>query len=1054
MAKKYIPIIAGIIAVVAIIVIAIVGSNPSIGNTDVYVDTITVTTEHNGIIKDGNEEIKYFFITGDNTSIVEGKTTFQLNYTVSPANATYKTVSFTSSDTDIATVDENGLVTFNRNESVYVTLTAKDERAVKVRVQLVWPAEVDTGVSVELDENNNITFENVSGTQYFSFENNTLSIYSGMNYAIDTAAVVTLSNDAEAQFENGTLATQGVETFTITFVFGEGDNAQTKTINVEVVEYIQNFQMGTSYSSYLNTIENLDNKEILLNFKNTQALPYEVGADNNFHFDLSIQNANMEVVSYKDAHLVYTVYEVVNGENTLVEDNSTVFTVNEDGTLRFKSQTVGKSYQVSVVPKYNFLNRQTITFNFKVVEGVNVYTHEELKTHFADLNINNIILHSTIVAEVEENQLDPDGRLINFDALTANNGVTGDIYTRLYTEETLVSHADDLSITISGNYFSIDASDIPYLTVLGNGSGYSNYDPLKWTENSGYPCASIQTSIFKIQETSADPYSTGIEKTNIVNANFNNIRIEGNTSTGILYGNLEVDPDTQQPIVPDDTAKIIADQGSTSAGIMGRGGVMINTNNAIVLKTNIALYQTGMCGGMNAEYTILNDTWATGVLGWKSSYATFENFEVRRAGGAALCFTDATLSNKYSPEWMDLTLTLGKNVIIDNYVSGTEGYFIVNGLSSVVPALKAELNPKLQLLGKTILKDKTVEGTVESQFNFAIQLGTEGDKYTTSTDYVIKNISQEEGWRVYIPGAWLVRQGNFLVNENDPTEKYEVGTNSSYTIPNRSSDTQITIKMYLEDNEQGEPEYTVFERKSGYFNNPVVTAFDGVGLAGLSKISNVDDALLLGGVVGGYIQDVKFVNYITGVETPTDPTIVATLLHGEETLINTAKTHYSLDLDLTSTLTLIKNKITALGTNLESGLQAFEGLSASDPEGLKGISQILYMCTYDILENIKTNISAYKALLENPMLDALPSAEAEAIRAQIQKIITGFESVPTEAAKNATLVQAIVAITANNDIVPIKDSTENIGLIEAKINRAGLGDFSGILIYAGLFDIA
>ena len=50
MAKKYIPIIAGIIAVVAIIVIAIIGSNPDLRNRDIYVNSITVTTEHNGTI--------------------------------------------------------------------------------------------------------------------------------------------------------------------------------------------------------------------------------------------------------------------------------------------------------------------------------------------------------------------------------------------------------------------------------------------------------------------------------------------------------------------------------------------------------------------------------------------------------------------------------------------------------------------------------------------------------------------------------------------------------------------------------------------------------------------------------------------------------------------------------------------------------------------------------------------------------------------------------------------------------------------------------------------
>ena len=141
MAKKYIPIIAGVVAIIAIIVIAIIGSNPDLRNRNVYVSAITVTTQANGTIKDNNEDIKYYYMTEDNTNVTDGKYTFKLEYTVSPANATEKTVNFTSSDTTVATVDENGLVTFERNESVYITLTAKDERAVSTRVQLVWPAD-------------------------------------------------------------------------------------------------------------------------------------------------------------------------------------------------------------------------------------------------------------------------------------------------------------------------------------------------------------------------------------------------------------------------------------------------------------------------------------------------------------------------------------------------------------------------------------------------------------------------------------------------------------------------------------------------------------------------------------------------------------------------------------------------------------------------------------------------------------------------------------------------------------------------------------------------
>ena len=1034
MAKKYIPIIAGIVAVIAIIVIAIIGSNPDIRNKNIYVSDITVTTPANGTISDNEGDYKYYYMTEDNTEIAEGKYTFKLEYTVSPANATQKTVNFTSSNTTVATVNENGLVIFERNESVFITLTAKDERAVSTRVQLVWPANVDTGMSVNLNNDNNLVFENISGTQYYSIEDNVLYLYNNMNYAIDTDAVLVVSETSIANFEDGALTTSGLGEFTLTFNFGEGDKAITKAQTVQVVEYINNFQMGTAYASYLNTVANLNNEDLAINYLNTNAIPYEVGVDNAFYFDIVIQNNNLETVNLQDANLVYSVYEVVNGQNSLIEDNSSVFTINQDGTLQFKSTSVGKTYQVSVLPKFNFLNRQAVTFNFKVVEGVNVFTHSDLKTYFKDLDINYIILHSNIRVEVEANQLDPYGRLINYAELTSNGGVTGDIYTRLYTEQDLQTYQDSLNVTLSGNYFKVDASELPFLTIT---SGYSSHDTLKWTQDSGYPCASVQTAIFKVQEVTNDAYITGIEKTNIVNFNINNITLEGNTSTGILYENFPTDPDTNLPIIPDDEAQVIADQGSSSAGIMGRGAVMVNTNNVVVLKAHTGVFVTGSCGGVNANYTLINDSWGIGLYGWRTSYVTLENFKVVRAGGAALCFTDATITDAYSEDWMDLNLTLGENVVIDNYVAGTEGYFIVNGLSAVVPKLKGQLNPQIQTLGKTVLKDEIIDGQPYSVFNFAIQFGRESNNYAL-TNYTINNIGQEDGWRVYVPGMWLERQGEYLVNVNNPNESYLVGNNKSYTIAKKETDSQLTINFFTGYNNDNEPEYTTIERKSGYYNNAVVNAFDGVGLAGVSKISNLDDALLVAGVVGGYITDANFVQDITGQGTATGS--VAQLLNGEVTLIETASS-YGLNLGITSTKDKIISKITALGTNLTTGLQAFAGLS--------DVQKIVYLCDYDMLSNIKTNIETFKALLENPMLDMLPNAET--VKTQIQTLIGGFEQVPAGASSNATLVQATVAITCNNDLIDIKDEEGSMNLIEVKINSELLGDFSGILIFAGLF---
>lgn len=1031
MAKKWIPIIAVIVAIVAIIVIAVIGSNPSSRNKTVYVTNINVTTPHTGIYNDESRgDVKYFMLNDDNTTLVDGKSTFDIDYEVVPTNATYKEVTFTSSDTDVATVDEDGVVTFLSNNAVFITLTSQDEREISTTVQLVWEPATSSEFSITLGDNDEVTYQSLDDTQLFSVEGDTLYLYEGMSYVMNSDAVIETTENAYSTFENGVLTTTAKGSFTFTLTF---DGKEPITQNVEVVEYINTFARGTSYTSYQSTKDNIGQT----NYLNKDVENYQVGVDSPYHFDIVIQNDELETVSLADANLEYTVYDITDGE-TLIKDNTQVFTVNADGSLSFVKTNVGKTYRVVVEPKYNFLNRNALTFEFELTNGVNAFTHYDLKEYFADLDVNNIVIHSNISVIVESNQLDPSGRLVNFANVSDNNGVTGDIYTRRYTSSDIGN--GNLDINLIGNYFTIDATNMPYLSVT---DGYT-FGILEWTESSGYPCASIQTAIFKVQDASGDAYNTGVEKEEdeIVNFNVKNLRLTGNTSTGIIY---ETDEETGEPIIEDDEAQVIADQGSTSAGFMGRGAVVVSTDNVIITNTNIGIYVTGSFGGIDADYTYIFDSWANGTFGWRTSKVELANTTIRQAGGAAINVTDATVSDAYSPEWMDVTFTFGPNLVVDNYVTGAEGYFIVNNLSTVVPALKGELDGTLRTaLSKTVLKDSE-DGSI---FNFVIQFSREDSNYSIR-DYEISNIGSEDGWRVYVPGRWLVRQGEYLVNENNPNERFLVGDNQSTTITNITVDSQFVMNMFKDYNDS-EPEYVTIERKSGYFtNNPVVTAFNGVGLAGISEITSTDDALLIAGVAGGYMTDENFVQDITGQGTATGS--VATLLNGEETLIQTIEgilDGYGMSgmFDMTSTKQVIKDKISALGSDISSGLVQFDTLN--------DMQKIVYLCDVELLNNINNNIETFNTIL--PLIDNFiqdPEQNAYA-KANIQAIIDGYAQVAAGARANSTLVQATVAITCNNNQLSFKDSngTDDLNLIEAKINRDALGQFSGILIYAGLFD--
>ena len=1061
MAKKWIPIIAVIVAIVAIIVIAVIGSNPNSRNKTVYVTNINVTTPHTDIYNiESIGEVKRFMLNDDNTTLVDGKSTFDIDYEVVPTNATHKEVTFTSSDTDVATVDEDGVVTFLSNNAVFITLTSQDEREISTTVQLVWEPATSSEFSITLGDNDEVTYQNIGSIQLFSVEDYTLYLYKGVSYEIGGDANVEITDSEAASLESGTLMTFEIGSFDMNLIF---DGKEPITQNVEVVEYINTFARGTSYTSYQSTKDNIGQT----NYLNKDVENYQVGVDSPYHFDIVIQNDELETVNLADANLEYTVYDITDGE-TLIEDNTQVFTVNADGSLSFVKTNVGKTYRVVVEPKYNFLNRNALTFEFELTNGVNAFTHYDLKEYFADLDVNNIVIHSNISVIVESNQLDPSGRLVNFANVSDNNGVTGDIYTRRYTSSDIGN--GNLDINLIGNYFTIDATNMPYLSVT---DGYT-FGILEWTESSGYPCASIQTAIFKVQDASGDAYNTGVEKEEdeIVNFNVKNLRLTGNTSTGIIY---ETDEETGEPIIEDDEAQVIANQGSSSAGFMGRGAVVVSTDNVVITNTNIGIYVTGSFGGIDTNNTYIFDSWANGVFGWRTTSMSLENTTIRQAGGAAICVTDATITDQYAPEWMDVTFNFGPNVVVDNYVSGAEGYFIVNNLSTVVPTLKGQLDSSLQsLLGKTVLKDVVTDEGTESTFNFVIQFGKEQNNYAYK-DKNIGNIGSEDGWETYIGGMWLVREGNYLLNKNNPSEKWEItGTTTTIT---KTTDSQFIMNIYNDNTE----EYERIERRSGYYTSlPTGASVNGAYVTGISEITNADDAYLMAGVVGGYIQDDNFAADIT--DTGTASGQVATLLNGEVTLIeslqqfkealfesypNLASMIESINTDLTATKQVIYNKIAALGgDNIQAGLDVFSGMVLDDPEleELKDLPKLVYLCDATLLNNIKTNIETFNTVLEllNQFGDAIPtftsgqvtSEQIEQLKAGITVVVNGYAQVLAGAKLQPSLALIPTALTLSNNQLGFTDGTENVNLIEAKINNDLLGDFSGIYICAGIYDVA
>ena len=125
--KKSVIILIGVIYVASIALVTFFGLKHNTFFNDVAVSNITIVNEGIKYTRDGQ---KYIVIPiGDNT--------FQIEYTVSPDDAVNKNVTFIYDEqSTIATVDENGLVTFNKNGSITVYVTASDGNGASDKIEI------------------------------------------------------------------------------------------------------------------------------------------------------------------------------------------------------------------------------------------------------------------------------------------------------------------------------------------------------------------------------------------------------------------------------------------------------------------------------------------------------------------------------------------------------------------------------------------------------------------------------------------------------------------------------------------------------------------------------------------------------------------------------------------------------------------------------------------------------------------------------------------------------------------------------------------------------
>ena len=134
--KKSVIILIALIYIASIALVSFFGLKFKVFEEIVYVSDIELL---NTDIKEANEtqkaEFDYWVVI--RPSVETGERKYQIEYRVHPDNATNQEVDFVYDESiEGVTVDENGIVTFDRSGSVIVSVVAKDGGGEEASVRL------------------------------------------------------------------------------------------------------------------------------------------------------------------------------------------------------------------------------------------------------------------------------------------------------------------------------------------------------------------------------------------------------------------------------------------------------------------------------------------------------------------------------------------------------------------------------------------------------------------------------------------------------------------------------------------------------------------------------------------------------------------------------------------------------------------------------------------------------------------------------------------------------------------------------------------------------
>ncbi|MBQ4558442.1 MAG: InlB B-repeat-containing protein [Clostridia bacterium] len=544
-----------------------------------------------------------------------------------------------------------------------------------------------------------------------------------------------------------------------TFVMRQGS----ATRNVEVVPNIIGTSHGSSYANHLAIASNYKTEGFLDENHESVSEEYQVGALNEFQFDLKLDGDKYNLFKFNDAESKYSraiIYLLDEQGNIVVDelgtpydlfcDNETEyanalhynpstkeFTTTIDGTtipcgvtrtengFKFNEElgSYGIRYRVNLyvaftrtntgledtnsnkVREVNYIDgvldvsklSAPVVYDITLNNGVNVYNSAQLKAAYGDVSkeieVMIINIHRDIVATLDEEQMQDDGSPINVlsqyvydnDTNYTNSSdsnirkTDGNIFKRAS------SKVND-KVVVNGNYCTIDATDVVLIptdnytdSVEADGNGTNHQVGFQKSTSGSGKYVRGQTGIFRYQ------------CPNNGTAVFNNLNIVGNRPDNNLSDADKMDPE-----------KVIDFERLQSGSLIGiyNENSRVIINNSKISKTyyavkNDSAFGVGQNAYMELNYTKISDTYSDGYYGWNGKELRVFNSYMTDLGGMPFHMQDASAINPI--------FIIDENTVVDNLLSGTEGWFVTWGKAGLAASLKSTLQTALQTWGASVL---------------------------------------------------------------------------------------------------------------------------------------------------------------------------------------------------------------------------------------------------------------------------------------------------------------------------------------------------------------